>query len=69
MYFVIGRFYLNIMKVTASRSTEIFIECPKCKTDITHIPDKMIQLISEKYKEKLKCPKCGQSIEVVKVEG
>lgn len=56
------------MKVTASRSTEIFIECPHCKADIVHIPDKEIKEINARNTEDFKCPRCKKSISVFRVE-
>jgi len=55
------------MKTTAFRSTEIFIECPHCKSDIVHIPDKEISEINAKNTENLKCPNCKKNISIFRV--
>jgi hypothetical protein len=55
------------MKTTATRSTEIFIDCPKCNCDITYIPDKEISDINLTNTEKLHCPKCKIKIEITEV--
>lgn len=56
------------MKTVATRCTELYVECPKCKNDITHIPLKDIDSINVGNTEKLVCQRCKCKIEITKVE-